>query len=545
MPRLRPGYLVVALTLFATIAVGATGSILLARARATGLRSVAERQRLVVSLQARLIDLEITRLIAEIDRLSQLAEVDLADRNLEPEKRVLKIARRDTALFSVAIVLLDEYGRTAWAEPQGTNVGARGAALVGEARGRGRAVLSLSPGEIAVAAPIAGRGAIAGLVSVLKRDLFGDALQRAAREGAGVQLLEVTSAGAPVFAVTSIGTAVPGDLGTAGGQAWQRDRDERRWLVTESLIGEGPLLLRLAQPAALIEDEVSRSYRNLVAILAAALLLVAIGGAFLAVSIRRLETAEVELEHARSLTAMGKAAAAIAHEVKNSLNGLSVSLDLLAQRRADADTAAQVHAQARSEIGRLRGVADDLTLFAAPPRLERSELSLADLCQHAVAGVADVAQDAQVEVSVSAETAEPVRIEGDERKLLGALQNVIRNGIEAMGPGAFGEALGAPPPERERILSVSLRRDAGTAILEIGDRGPGLSPEVRARLFEPFVTTKRGGTGLGLAIAHRVIEAHGGSIHASDRPGGGTLFRIALPLAAEHARRVAPRSEAL
>jgi signal transduction histidine kinase len=404
-------------------------------------------------------------------------------------------------------------------------------------------VLSLTPGEIAVAAPIQGRGAIAGLVSVVKRDLFGDALQRAARDGSGVQLLEATAAGAPVFTLTSIGVAVPGDLGTAGGQAWQRDRDDHRWLVTEARIGDGPLLLRLAQPALLIEEEVSRSYRNLVAIVAAALLLMAIGGAVLAVSIRRLETAEVELEHARSLAAMGKASAAIAHEVKNSLNGLSVSLDLLAQGRAPPETAAQVHSQARSEIARLRGVADDLTLFAAQPRLDRADLSLVDLCQQAVAGVTDVAQDVGVQVAVSAPTGERLLVHGDDRKLLGALQNVIRNGIEAMGPGAFGDALDAVPPERDRQLSLALRREGGTAILEVSDRGPGLAVEVRARLFEPFLTTKRGGTGLGLAIARRVVEAHGGSIAAFDRAGGGTTFRIKLPLSTYRARREAPAAE--
>jgi two-component system sensor kinase FixL len=66
-------------------------------------------------------------------------------------------------------------------------------------------------------------------------------------------------------------------------------------------------------------------------------------------------------------------------------------------------------------------------------------------------------------------------------------------------------------------------------VVEVADRGPGLAPEVRERLFEPFVTTKRTGTGLGLAIARRVVEAHGGEIEAEARPGGGTVFRVLLP----------------
>jgi signal transduction histidine kinase len=116
---------------------------------------------------------------------------------------------------------------------------------------------------------------------------------------------------------------------------------------------------------------------------------------------------------------------------------------------------------------------------------------------------------------------------------VGALANLARNGIEAMGPGAFGEPLGEPGPPRERRLDIGVRAEGETAVVELADRGPGLAPEVRERLFEPFVTTKRTGTGLGLAIARRVVEAHGGAIDALERAGGGTIFRVTLPRTAE------------
>ena len=528
--RLRPGLLVLALTLFAAMAVGVTGAILLSRHRAGALEAVAERQALLVSLQARLIDVEVTRLLGEMQRLSQLAEVDLADQNMEPEKRVLRIARRDTVLFSVAIVILDRNGAFLWSEPQGTTLGASGAALVGEARGRGRAVLSLSPGEIDVAAPIAGSGAIVGKVSVYGRDLFGDGLHRALR-GGGVALLQVGHGGAPSFTVAAAGAAIPPELDGVGGQAWTDDASGRRWLVTEARLGDGPLLLRLAQPAHPIEEEVSRPVKRLSLIVGIALLLASIGGALLAVAIGRLERAEVELAKSRDLAAMGKTAAGIAHEVKNSLNGLSVALDLLASGRAPPASLAEVHTRARSEIARLRGVADDLTLFAAPPRLELGDADLADLCRRAAASCRDLAADCGVDVELAL-PAGPVPVRVDANKLVGALRNVVRNGIEAMGPGAFGEPLGSPPLPRERRLHISLHCRGEGAVVEVSDRGPGLAPEVRARLFEPFVSTKRTGTGLGLAIARRVTEAHGGAIDAEPRPGGGVVFRINLPAAA-------------
>jgi signal transduction histidine kinase len=120
-------------------------------------------------------------------------------------------------------------------------------------------------------------------------------------------------------------------------------------------------------------------------------------------------------------------------------------------------------------------------------------------------------------------------VRGDGPKLLGVLVNLLRNAVEAMGPGAWGEGLGDPPPPGERVAQLTLRPAGDGALVEVADRGAGLSPEIRARLYEPFVTTKRTGTGLGLVIVRRVVEAHGGRIQAIDRLGGGTVFRVLLP----------------
>jgi signal transduction histidine kinase len=97
--------------------------------------------------------------------------------------------------------------------------------------------------------------------------------------------------------------------------------------------------------------------------------------------------------------------------------------------------------------------------------------------------------------------------------------------------GVRGEQIGSRPPDRERRLTVSSRREGAEAVVEVSDTGCGLIPEVQRRLFEPFVTTKRTRTGFGLAIVRRVVEAHGGGITAEDRVGGGTVFRIHLPAA--------------
>jgi signal transduction histidine kinase len=534
VPRLRPGHLVLALTAFAAVAVGATGSILLARYRAAALDALADRQALLVSVRGLLIQGELEHLEAEITRLSKLAEVDLADKNLEPEKRVLRIARRDTVLFSAAFLILDDQGVVLWSEPQGAALATNAAALVGEARGRGHTVVVVSEGEIAVAAPIPGHGAIVGGVATTSHDLFGAQLQAAITAGGALQLVDETSH--PPVRIASLGVPPPASV-AAGvrGQSWRDAGRSGRWLVTEAAL-DGGMVLRSFQPAVALEDHVSQTLRSLVVIVAVALLLATCGGALLALAIRRLERAELELDRSRDLAAMGRTAAAIAHEVKNSLNGLSVAVDLLASARAKPAVSAEVHEQARSEIARLKGVADDLTLFAAPPRLDLGDADLVELCQRATSACADLAQDCGAEIALSLPGGETsVVLRGDAHKLLGAIQNVVRNGIEAMGPGAFGEALGTPPPALDRRLEVALRREAARAIIEVADRGPGIPPDVRERLFEPFVSTKRTGTGLGLAIARRVVEAHGGQIAARAREGGGTVFRLVFPLGRDSA----------
>ena len=532
---LRPGRLVFAVTVFGALAVGATGTYLLARYRAAVLDAAADREQILVGARAHVIGHELEALVQEVGRLSRLAEIDLADGSLEPEKNVLRIARRDSAVFSIAIAILDGEGTVLWAEPRDARPLASSAALVGLARGAGRPSVHAQPGEIAVAAPIPGQGAIVALVSGTGASaLFGPELAAAVAQGGQVAIVMPGARGQGELTVASLpGRPPPPPPLDAHGaaQAWLDDGAGGRWLVTTADVLPGPLQLRLVQRSSSVEGGLSAPFRRLVLVVLLAVALAVLGGAALGAVLRRLEQTELELAHAQALAAMGRTAAAIAHEVKNGVNGLSVALDVLAGGKGDEAVRRDVHAQARSEVGRLRDVADDLTMFASPPRLAPEQVDLAELCRRAAATVADAAADAGVEVALGLPQ-EPLPVRADPAKLVGALANLARNGVEAMGPGGFGEPLGAPRADRERRLEVAARADGGRAVVEIADRGPGLAPEVQARLFEPFVTTKRTGTGLGLAIARRVVEAHGGAIEAAPRPGGGTVFRVTLPTGA-------------
>jgi signal transduction histidine kinase len=103
----------------------------------------------------------------------------------------------------------------------------------------------------------------------------------------------------------------------------------------------------------------------------------------------------------------------------------------------------------------------------------------------------------------------------DAEQLQLAVQNVLMNASQAMnGAGA---------------IHVAIARDGGTWRISVADTGPGMPPEVKAKVFEPFFTTRSRGTGLGLPIARRVVEAHGGSIDVDTPASGGTVVSMSLP----------------
>jgi len=106
--------------------------------------------------------------------------------------------------------------------------------------------------------------------------------------------------------------------------------------------------------------------------------------------------------------------------------------------------------------------------------------------------------------------------------------NLLRNAREAMPDGGS--------------IDVQVVAEGMSVIIDVDDRGGGIPAEIRARVFDPFSSTKGEGTGLGLAITRHIVEAHGGSIACEPREGGGTRFRIALPIAPAKASRVPQRA---
>ena len=222
-----------------------------------------------------------------------------------------------------------------------------------------------------------------------------------------------------------------------------------------------------------------------------------------------LEAAQKALVDAERFTAMGKASAAIAHELKNALNGLGMAVELILESPSHPRVAI-LRTRVLSEINRLRDTVDSLSSFSRSPLIEKRMEDLTVVSQRAVELLSDLIADRAAEVTIDM----PARLEFscDGQKIQGVLVNLIKNAVEA-----------------GHKVRVQGRLNEGEAILEVADDGPGMSEDARGHLFEPFFTTKPNGTGLGLATSRRYVEAHGGKLEAMSKSDlGGALLRVRL-----------------
>jgi signal transduction histidine kinase len=202
--------------------------------------------------------------------------------------------------------------------------------------------------------------------------------------------------------------------------------------------------------------------------------------------------------------------AGIAHEVRNPLGALDLFAGLLAEELASAPQAAHV-ARIRSELASLSKVVEEFLDYARARPPSREPVDLAIL----LAEVSDLTAPlaSQRNVSLGVEGVGTARADRDQ--LRRAAVNLVRNAVEAA-------------PAASEVEMVAREAD-GEAVIEVRDRGAGLTPEARASLFRPFFTTKERGTGLGLALAKKVADAHGGTLGLEEREGGGTVARLAIP----------------
>ena len=235
----------------------------------------------------------------------------------------------------------------------------------------------------------------------------------------------------------------------------------------------------------------------------------------------RARELEAQLHQAEKGAVVGRLAAAIAHEIRNPLNYINLTLDHLRSSFAPEDqskrtTFVQLTDQLKAEVARINRHITDFLKYSRPSKLELQELDIRAEAEDALRFVEVRANDCGIQTRIEQEGALP-HVMGDRDSLRSVLTNLVINAVEAIdGEGG----------------SVSIRlsnTDQNSVKVEVIDTGRGISPDDISKVFEPYFSTKETGTGLGLAIVKKAVDDHGGTISVASKKGSGTTFTIILP----------------
>ena len=238
----------------------------------------------------------------------------------------------------------------------------------------------------------------------------------------------------------------------------------------------------------------------------------------IAAKLRRLEALETrfqELLEAEKLEALAEFAAGAGHEINNPLAVISGRAQLFLKGETDPERRrelALVHAQAM----RVHEMIADLMLFARPPEPRKANCDVAGILDAVLAELTPKAAERRVAL-VRTELGQPLPVEADATQLAVALRALIDNALNALAEGG-------------RVEVSASTVDDGVQII-VRDNGPGLAPEVRRHLFDPFYSGRGAGRGLGLGLSKcwRIVTNHGGTVEVESEPGRGSTFTITLP----------------
>ncbi|WAS97396.1 sensor histidine kinase [Nannocystis punicea] len=223
---------------------------------------------------------------------------------------------------------------------------------------------------------------------------------------------------------------------------------------------------------------------------------------------QRARAAEAGHAERRHLAALGEMSAVLAHEIRNPLASLKGHAQLLEEQLADNERRRAKASRIVEEAVRLEALTTSLLDFVRAGKLKAATGDPRAIARRAV----ELTDPARV---VLDDAGAPEGWYLDAQRVEQALVNLVRNALQASPPGA--------------TVELAIRREDGGLAFRVADRGPGVPAELRARIFDPFVTGRTQGTGLGLAVVSRVCERHGGKASVEERPGGGSVFRVWLP----------------
>lgn len=337
------------------------------------------------------------------------------------------------------------------------------------------------------------------------------------------------------------------------------DRAGERWVVTHRRLYEPPLILALAGPTAAVAEPLHDAARSGLV----ALLLVTVAGVLLTVVVSRRLTHSLgglaeaadsvaagqldrrvpeagpdevhrlssafnamtanlqqtldQLAHHEALVAMGEMAASLAHEVRNPLTAMQVDLERVRRRIARREDGAEVLLdRVAAQIERLESSLSDALSLAPRGARVKEPVDLALTLRAAADAAAPRFAERGARFEFTPDWHRPVQVNGDAAVLERLFLNLLLNAADAL------------PPEGR--AGVRFEREGDVVRIEVWDEGTGIPPAVRARVLEPFYSTKPRGTGLGLPIAHRIARSHGGDLELESEPGVGTTVTVHLPV---------------
>ena len=253
---------------------------------------------------------------------------------------------------------------------------------------------------------------------------------------------------------------------------------------------------------------------------------------------RELRRAEAEARRAERLAALGQLSAGLAHEIRNPLAVIKGSAEMLNRKVAESQPlVAELAGYISSEVNRLNALVVRFLDFARPSKLEMRPEHISEIVDHALESAAASFPNAKVNVERQYAPDLP-EIQADRQLCEQVFVNLITNAFQAMNGKAGssdGTSDGAPDGTLSGMLRLSIAPEVSKGepgvCVTVEDSGPGVPPELREQIFNPFFTSKKDGVGLGLSIVAKIVDDHRGTIRLDSNTTQGARFRVFFPQA--------------
>jgi len=230
---------------------------------------------------------------------------------------------------------------------------------------------------------------------------------------------------------------------------------------------------------------------------------------------RERERLEGEIRQTERVTALGHMSAGLAHEIRNPLGIMKVSIQMLRQEKCDDEVVSEYCRVLLEECERLNRLVNEFLSFARPKELVRQRITLGKLVDEGVRLIQPALRQNHIELEQARCHVDLQEVEVDSDQMKQVILNILLNAIDAQGQGGV-------------IYLEGVQRD-GFLGFAVSDQGPGILSEAMPYIYDPFFTTKENGTGLGLSVVHRILDQHGGKITIGNRIEGGVCVEILLP----------------